>query len=267
MQQADLPFFVALMRDTGSGIMNWFRREMTIDRKRDDSPVTIADREANNFLVEAISKHFNNAHFITEESPLPSYDIRRHWSSVWLIDPLDGTKEFIRGDSGFTVNVALIENGTPIFGMVYAPAMEEWYWGCNGMGSFKSVAESEPHHINLSGIFFQKLPTNYSSYLEKNTVHALLSRSHANDETEEFLNQLRQQGKMVHTSAIGSSLKTCWVAAGLADVYPRFGPTSEWDTAAAHAVAIYAGRQVVTPQGVPLKYNKPDIINPPFMVY
>ncbi|MFN8278113.1 MAG: 3'(2'),5'-bisphosphate nucleotidase CysQ [Chitinophagales bacterium] len=267
MQQADLHFFVTLMQETGAGIMRWFRREVFIDRKSDDSPVTIADREANNFLVAAIGNRYSGAHFITEESPLPPYEIRRQWSSVWLIDPLDGTKEFIRGDTGFTVNVALIENGMPVFGMVYAPALNEWYLGGQQMGSYKSVAASEPHEWNSNGVFFQKLSTNYTNYIEKSEVHALVSNSHATKETADFLNGLHEQGKTVTTTAVGSSLKTCRVAAGLADIYPRFGPTSEWDTAAAHAVAIYAGRKVVTPEGIPLQYNKPDIINPAFLVY
>jgi 3'(2'), 5'-bisphosphate nucleotidase len=174
-----------------------------------------------------------------------------------MVDPLDGTKEFISRNGEFTVNIALIRDGVPVLGVVYLPVTGVTYYASQGNGSFRLAANGET----------TRLGQNRRHYMQKQQLKVVASRSHLTDETREFIESLRKQGKEVDFISAGSSLKFCLVAEGQADVYPRFGPTMEWDTAAAHIVATEANLQVLhADTRTPLVYNKEDLLNPWFVV-
>ena len=187
---------------------------------------------------------------ISEESGLPSFEERRQWDRYWLIDPLDGTKEFVNRNGEFTVNIALIENNEPVFGVVYVPVREIVYLGCEGYGAERRNADGSVDSIRISAA-------------SANPVRVVGSRSHRGASLDAYLNNLGECDML----PMGSSLKFCVIAEGAADLYPRLGLTSEWDTAAAQAVIEQAGGSVVTLDGKPMKYNtKSDILNPFFFV-
>lgn len=223
-----------------------------IEVKSDHSPVTQADRVVNDLLMEKIQMRYPQSEFITEESVNAPYETRKDWESFWLIDPLDGTKEFIKRNGEFTINVALIEFGIPVFGIVYAPAARQLFYGLKGRGSFEFL-DGRSQILPRERTEFQKIKT------------VALSRSHLNERTLQFLKEFHNLSPIREVYS-GSSLKMCMVASGEADIYPRFGPTMEWDTAAAHAVVMYAGKEIrEVGTGLPLRYNKPDLRNPDFI--
>lgn len=235
-----------IARDAGAAIMDIYRSDdFDVQKKADDSPLTKADLAAHNIICEGLRALDIQYPVISEESSAISWAQRKHWCRYWLVDPLDGTKEFIKRNDEFTVNIALIEKGVPILGVVYAPALDAMYTGERDRGAFLndkaiSVATQEPETLRVVG-----------------------SRSHPSQETTDWLDAL---GKPYEMLAVGSSLKLCLVAEGKADIYPRLGPTSEWDTAAAHAVLSAAGGDVLTLNGEPLLYNqKEDYLNPHFI--
>lgn len=235
-----------IARDAGAAIMDIYQsNDYDVQKKADDSPVTKADLAAHNIICEGLRALDIQYPVISEESSEISWAQRKHWCRYWLVDPLDGTKEFIKRNDEFTVNIALIEKGVPILGVVYAPALDAMYTGERDRGAFLndkaiSVATQEPETLRVVG-----------------------SRSHPSQETTDWLDAL---GKPYEMLAVGSSLKLCLVAEGKADIYPRLGPTSEWDTAAAHAVLSAAGGEVKTLNGEPLLYNqKEDYLNPHFI--
>lgn len=238
----------------GNEIMKVYVHDFDVQTKSDNSPLTIADKLSNDVIVSGLSKLYPDIPFISEETKLTAYAERKQWSIFWLIDPLDGTKEFIKKNGEFTVNIALIENGTPVLGVVYVPATGVTYVGSKTNGSIKNDGST---HVLTGG----------EHYSKKQHVNVVGSRSHLSNETLQFVEQLKAEGKDVNFVSSGSSLKLCLVAEGVADVYPRFGPTMEWDTAAAHAVALYAGRQVLNAETKqPLLYNKENLLNPWFIV-
>lgn len=235
-----------IARDAGAAIMDIYQSNyFDVQKKADDSPLTKADLAAHNIICEGLRALDIQYPVISEESSDISWAQRKHWCRYWLVDPLDGTKEFIKRNDEFTVNIALIEKGVPILGVVYAPALDAMYTGERDRGAFLndkaiSVATQEPETLRVVG-----------------------SRSHPSQETTDWLDAL---GKPYEMLAVGSSLKFCLVAEGKADIYPRLGPTSEWDTAAAHAVLSAAGGEVKTLNGEPLLYNqKADYLNPHFI--
>lgn len=245
---------VSIAQKAGDEIMKVYAQDFDVQTKADDSPLTIADKLSNDVIVSGLNKLYPDMPLISEETKLTPYEERKKWSLFWLIDPLDGTKEFIKKNGEFTVNIALIENGTPILGVVYVPATGVTYSGQKGKGSFK--IQNTPQQIHGG-----------EHYSKKTTVNVVGSRSHLSDETLLFVEKLKSEGKEVNFVSSGSSLKLCLVAESAADVYPRFGPTMEWDTAAAHAVALYAGRQVFNAKTKqPLLYNKENLLNPWFIV-
>ncbi|NPB04765.1 MAG: 3'(2'),5'-bisphosphate nucleotidase CysQ [Aquificae bacterium] len=231
-----------------------------VELKADESPLTEADRRSHEVLNSELRKILN-APVLSEEGKDVPYEVRKHWELLWLVDPLDGTKEFIKRNGEFTVNVALVKKGIPILGVVYAPAKNLLYWGGEEVGSFKRENGGE-RRLDLSKAEFSP------------PVRAVVSRSHLNEETEKFLELLPPPVEKV---SVGSSLKICLVAEGKAHFYPRLGPTMEWDTAAAHAVLRYAGGKLVEYRPVEslgdleklpeLRYNKPDLLNPHFVAF
>lgn len=251
----DIYGLVAIAIAAGDAIMEVYNRHFDVEVKDDKSPLTEADKKSNAVILEKLNALYPQIPFISEESKQTPYAERQHWSHLWLIDPLDGTKEFIKRNGEFTVNIALIEDGVPVLGVVHAPAKGTTYYGVKGEGAFK-ITDGVTAPIS-----------NNVHYSEKQKVIVVGSRSHLDERTEAFVQNLRNQGKEVEFSASGSSLKFCMVAEGVADVYPRFGPTMEWDTAAAHAVALYAGKNVLNAETrQPVVYNKQDLYSPFFIV-
>ena len=235
-----------IARDAGVAIMEIYNSdEFDVQLKGDDSPLTKADLAAHRVIVDGLRKLNVQYPVISEESADIDWELRRLWHRYWLVDPLDGTKEFIKRNGEFTVNIALIEKGEPICGVVYAPVLDAMYVGERDKGTFLNgeqiqVEQNAPETLRIVG-----------------------SRSHASQETTDWLEALGKPYQMV---PMGSSLKICLVAEGKADIYPRLGPTSEWDTAAAHAVLNAAGGSITTVDGEPLKYNqKESFLNPYFI--
>lgn len=240
----------------GEAILEVYGTKFSVDIKEDTSPLTDADRKGNTVIVDALEKQYPDIPIISEETKTVDYEERKDWEYFWLVDPLDGTKEFIKRNGEFTVNIALVRGDTPIGGVVYQPVGDILYWGFEGQGAWKSIGDSAP--VKLEG---------GPHYTEKTDVTVVASRSHLTDAVQEFVDDLKSQGKDVEFLSSGSSLKLCLVAEGSADVYPRLGPTMEWDTGAAHAVATEAGRKVLNHEtGETLRYNKENLLNPFFTV-
>jgi 3'(2'), 5'-bisphosphate nucleotidase len=271
--EAQKPAAIALRAAVAAGedIMDVYAAGFTVDRKADQSPLTEADRRAHARIAVMLGP--GGIPVLSEEGRGIPYTERRAWSGLWIVDPLDGTKEFIKRNGEFTVNIALIREGRPVLGVVYAPAANVLYLGETSLGGFKLAAERSilramvSEGDSLLERFVRlavKLPV-APSEMRRFTVVA--SRSHMNQETESFIEDLRRDHADLELASIGSSLKLCLVAEGSADVYPRFAPTMEWDTAAGQAVAEASGASVVSAtDGTPLVYNKPDLHNPWFIV-
>ena len=233
------------------------RQNFDIEEKSDKSPLTRADRAAHKCIVRHLSE--TGIPILSEEGALLPYEERKEWHRLWVVDPLDGTKEFIKKNGEFTVNIALVEDGSPVLGVILVPVTGIIYFGIVGMGAWKAASDSlgnEKEVLRLDGD------------AEREDVYTIVaSRSHLNPETEQYINQMRNLHKAVKLISSGSSLKICLVAEGKADVYPRFAPTMEWDTAAGDAIIRASGKQIVNAEtGQPLIYNKPDLHNPWFIV-
>ena len=226
-------------------------QDFGIERKADNSPLTLADKAAHNCIVRHLEP--TGISILSEEGVHLTYEERRAWHRLWVVDPLDGTKEFIKKNGEFTVNIALVEEGSPVLGVIYVPATGVLYAGVVGEGAWKEE-NGERKIVNCK-------------LLNSQIFTVVASRSHLSPETEEYISQLCKNHDKLQLVSSGSSLKICLVAEGSADVYPRFAPTMEWDTAAGDAIARAAGREVVDAQtGLPLVYNKPDLHNPWFIV-
>ncbi len=241
---------VALAERAGEAIMRVYRQEdFGTTYKEDCSPLTQADMAAHHLIIKGLKSLTPHLPALSEESKGISSILRRGWESYWLIDPLDGTKEFVKRNDEFTVNIALINRGVPVMGVVHAPAFDLSYYAAAGVGVYKKVGKKDPHRISVC------------DYHNK-TLRITVSRSHPAAELASFLERIGPH-ELVHR---GSSLKLCLVAEGAADLYPRFGRTMEWDTAAAHCVVEEAGGSVTDPAGKALRYNKMDLANPDFFV-
>jgi len=234
-----------------------------IEYKTDSSPLTIADMQANDIITEALKS--TKIPVLSEEGKAIPYMNRSWWERFWLVDPLDGTKEFIKRNGEFTVNIALIVEGKAEFGVVFAPVLKELFIGLPGRGAYLCRDEKCYHHsLDYLVQFSEKLPIHRK---DESHFRVVASRSHFNKETEEFVNSLDSGGKEVSLVSRGSSLKLCMVASGEAEIYPRLGPTMEWDTAAAHAVVKATGKNVyIAGTDRELEYNKENLLNPYFVV-
>ena len=247
--------------EAGKEIMRIYldpKQDFGIEKKADNSPLTLADKAAHNCIVRHLSQ--TEIPILSEEGAHLPYEERRNWNRFWVVDPLDGTKEFIKKNGEFTVNIALVEDGTPILGVIYVPATGVLYAGIVGEGAWKMVAPSK----SPRGETLCSLPLGGEG---GGLFTIVASRSHLTPETEDFIEELRKKYDKIQLVSSGSSLKICLVAEGTADIYPRFAPTMEWDTAAGDAIARAAGREVVDAKtGKPLVYNKSDLHNPWFIV-
>lgn len=241
-----------IARAAGEAIMEVYRGHIEVERKEDNSPLTVADLAANHVIQSNLRKLSPDLPIISEETTSLDYSIRSTWRRYWLVDPLDGTREFIKRNDEFTVNIALIEGGRPVLGVVYAPALGLMYSASAETGAIKQQGTGAPTIIRARPL---------------HTAQPVVagSRSHANQKMEVFLQHVADKVGPPKLLSLGSSLKICLVAEGGADVYPRLGPTSEWDTAAAQAVLECAGGSIVDLQGRPLRYNTKDsLLNPEF---
>ncbi len=256
LENIDIEKLKVVARDAGAAIMEVYGTEFSVDVKEDKSPLTEADQKSNDVIVSALEQLYPEIPIISEETKTLEYSERKDWEYFWLVDPLDGTKEFIKRNGEFTVNIALIHNGTPVLGVVYQPVGDRMFWSVVEEGAWSSTDGGEA--VAMTG---------GAHYSEKSSITVVASRSHLTQDVQDFVSDLESQGKTVEFLSAGSSLKICLVAEGAADVYPRLGPTMEWDTGAAHAIALGAGRQVNAHEtGGPLVYNKENLLNPFFIV-
>jgi 3'(2'), 5'-bisphosphate nucleotidase len=241
---------ISIAEQAGQAILAIYQQDtaaFNITGKADDSPLTAADLAAHTLIVAALSKLTPALPILSEEAADISWDIRKNWQRYWLVDPLDGTKEFIKRNGEFTVNIALIEHGEPVLGVIHAPVLQKTYYAAKGEGAFVKSAEGVSQaNVSKPG----------------EVVRVVGSRSHPSPDLAGYLAQFPRH-EMV---AVGSSLKFCLVAEGAADVYPRFGPTMQWDTGAGHIIALEAGARVSF-DGISEKvYQRENLLNPYFMV-
>ncbi|NKB77865.1 MAG: 3'(2'),5'-bisphosphate nucleotidase CysQ [Gammaproteobacteria bacterium] len=252
LNEALLSEILDIAIDAGKEILDVYENEFDVEIKGDGSPLTMADQHAHNLIEHRLGKLETVIPVLSEESSGKVFEKRRNWQRFWLVDPLDGTKEFVKRNGEFTVNIALIENGMPILGVVHTPVRAISHYAALGLGAFRCEANGEvnPIHVRKS---------------TREVMTMVASRSHAGADVEKYQKNLEKDAGEVQVTNMGSSLKICLVAEGKADIYPRLGPTSEWDTAAAHCVLMVAGGKMVDITGKPLEYNKQNILNPWFL--
>jgi 3'(2'), 5'-bisphosphate nucleotidase len=250
--QALMDPILDISRAAGREIMKIYETaDFDVETKADNSPLTAADRAAHKTIVAALEALTPDVPILSEEAADIGYDVRSKWDEYWLVDPLDGTKEFIKRNGEFTVNIALIQNGIPVLGAVHVPAQGRDFYGWSGGGAWLCEPDSDVRQINVSR------PTQHP-------IRVVGSRSHRGSSLDAYLERLGDHVMV----PMGSSLKICLVAAGMADIYPRLGPTCEWDTAAAQAVVECAGGHVTDVYGNALRYNtKSEFLNPFFLVF
>ncbi|MBA2613225.1 MAG: 3'(2'),5'-bisphosphate nucleotidase CysQ [Bacteroidetes bacterium] len=248
----------------GQEILKIYETDFFVETKSDNTPVTLADKGASNSIIKNLTQ--TNIPIISEEEDTLDFEIRKKWTRVWLVDPLDGTKEFVKRNGEFTVNIALIENKQPVIGVIYLPVQKELYFACINYGSFKitqaailEVANSGQDKA-IENLFTSavKLPT--QKLPKKYTIVA--SRSHLSRELNQHINKLENIYGEVDVTNVGSSIKQCWVAEGKAHEYLRLGTTMEWDTAAGQCILEQAGGQIIDLETQkPMRYNKEDMRN------
>ena len=255
LDNIDIQKINQMAKDAGVAIMKIYSQPIEVEQKDDNSPLTLADRESNKIILEGLEKYYPGIPYISEETKQISYEERKNWEHFWLIDPLDGTKEFIKKNDEFTVNIALIHDGVPELGVVYLPVKEILFYAIKEQGSFKVEQNGEPQKIS-------------ARQLQDNKELIIMgSRSHGNQELQDFVDQKKQEYEKVEFIPAGSSLKFTMIAEGKADIYPRLGPTMEWDTGAAHAIVLESGKKVFKyGTDEQLKYNKENLLNPWFIV-
>lgn len=247
-----IPDLRQICRDAGDAIMAVYQRDdFDIQSKGDDSPVTAADLAAHHIIEKGLEQLNPTIPQLSEESEQISFEQRREWPLFWCIDPLDGTKEFIRRNDEFTVNIALIRGATPIFGIIHVPVTGVTYWGGERIGAWKAENDGSVHAIHSRTL--------------GDTLTLTASRRHGQEHNDALLQQLASRFQQVDTLQHGSSLKMCLIAEGKADLYPRLFPTSEWDTAAAQAIVEAAGGKLVDATSLqPLRYNQRKSLTNPF---
>ena len=233
--------------DAGDAIMKIYEDDFKVEYKNDNSPLTKADLKANEIICNKLKSLYPNIPILSEENKEVEYNIRKAWEYYWCIDPIDGTKEFIKKNGEFTVNIALIYKDTPVLGVVYAPALGDIYYAKKGFGAYKNK---------------MRLPI----MKDDNSYIIVASKSHMSKETQKLVDEIKTS-KSKKLISMGSSLKLCLVAQGSADIYPRLAPTMEWDTAAADAIVRESGKMTYQNQrNKPIIYNKENLLNPWFIV-
>jgi 3'(2'), 5'-bisphosphate nucleotidase len=261
INKIDLKDIETIAKNAGKAIIEIYQRDFKVGYKDDKSPLTEADTKSNEIICKALEKLYPNIPMLSEENKEVDYKDRKDWEYYWCIDPIDGTKEFIKKNDEFTVNIALIHNDTPVLGVVYAPAIDKMYIAKKNEGAFLNA---------------QRLPL---IQIEREFT-VVASKSHLSEETQTFIDDLKSEYPNLASNSKGSSLKLCMVAEGQADIYPRIAPTMEWDTAAAHAIVLEAGKNVYqfyenisaleylksNKEINSIAYNKKNLLNPYFVV-
>ncbi|MBN7771240.1 3'(2'),5'-bisphosphate nucleotidase CysQ [Marinobacter daepoensis] len=242
-----LPDVINIADEASEKVLHIYQSDFKVSYKEDRSPITAADLASHEIIVKGLRNLSRDIPILSEEGADVPWEERKKWRRFWLIDPIDGTRDFTQRTGEFTVNIAMIEDGEPVMGVVTAPALKEAFWGVKGEGAYSRDRTGRVRRIRTAE--------------PKETLRVVASKNHLNDETRAFIESLGAH----ETVQAGSSLKFCRIAEGHADIYPRMGPTSEWDTAAAHAILLAAGGKVQTPEGESLTYGKENILNPYFI--
>lgn len=256
--QALLKLAIQAAFDAGKKIMEIYNTDFSVEIKSDNTPVTAADKASSQTILNILLQ--SNIPVISEEEEIAHYSVRKNYSHLWLIDPLDGTKEFVKRNGEFAVNIALIENQKPVIGVIYAPVLQTIYFACKDFGAFKFHFQENFLGENSDEVFqlaqrlpLQKLPKNYT---------VVASRSHLSREINQHIDYLKNLYGVVDMINVGSSIKQCWVAEGKAHEYPRFGTTMEWDTAAGQCILENANAQLIDLEThLPMRYNKESLKN------
>lgn len=262
MIEQNLQLAIKASLEAGKEIMQVYDTAFDIEIKDDKSPLTEADKKAN----DIINSHLKPTPIpiISEENKQIDFDVRKKWNTCWIVDPVDGTKEFIKRNGEFTVNIALVKEGKPELGVIYVPESKTLYFAdVLKQQAFK--AELTSHDVTIETVLNQSSPLKVKE--DNHIVKVVGSRSHMSQETLDFVESLKTSGKQVEIVSKGSSLKFCLIAEGNADIYPRFAPTMEWDTAAGQAICNAVGVKVISEDTKqPLLYNKENLLNPWFVV-
>ncbi len=245
----DFDFLAEITLKAGEAILEVYNTEFEVERKEDHSPLTLADKRSHRIIADALRARYPDIPVLSEEGKEVSFELRNKWEKFWLVDPLDGTKEFVKRNGEFTINIALIEKDTPVLGIIYIPVQNRLFIADVGEGCWEFKSND-------------RIPLHVASPPEKGPVRVVRSRSHPTPGLESFLSLIPSH-EIVNR---GSALKFCAVASGEADFYPRFGPTWEWDTAAGQAIVTAAGGIMIGLSGNPFVYNKRDLLNGPFLV-
>ncbi|MCK9224354.1 MAG: 3'(2'),5'-bisphosphate nucleotidase CysQ [Candidatus Muirbacterium halophilum] len=261
-----------IAKKAGDAILEVYNTDFDVENKADNSPLTLADKKSNDIIVSFLKSYLFKDEIIpilSEEERAISFSERKRWNRFWIVDPLDGTKEFVKKNGEFTVNIGLIQNNYPILGIIYVPVKNTYFFAKEGMGSYffdGNVFDIDSFDsIEMVLEKSEKLKTIVKNSNEK--VFVVASRSHLNKETENFINELKGKFIDVDIKSSGSSLKFCLVAQGEAQFYPRFAPTMEWDTAAGQCIVEMAGGGVFLEDGkTRFHYNKKELVNPWFLV-
>ncbi len=245
----DFDFLATLVRQAGKAILEIYDTDFLVQRKEDQSPLTLADTRSHRIIADSLRARYPDIPVLSEEGKTVPFEVRRNWERFWLVDPLDGTKEFVKRNGEFTVNIALIEKSQPVAGVIYIPVQDRLVFADVREGCWE---ESNGTSKRLT----------VSEWPRNAPVRIVRSRSHPSPDLEKILSLVPEH----EIVSRGSSLKFCVVAGGGADFYPRFGPTWEWDTAAGHAIVVAAGGIMVDLCGKPFTYNKENLLNGPFLV-
>jgi 3'(2'), 5'-bisphosphate nucleotidase len=253
--------------EAGKEILEVYNTTFDVEYKDDKSPLTLADKKASDKIIELLSQF--NIPVLSEEGLHEDYEIRKHWSKLWIVDPLDGTKEFVKRNGEFTVNIALVEDNIPSLGVIYSPVSKELYFATKHEGAYKVEGKNIEALLTENNITFEKIKQ-YAKKLpiinSRNSYIVVASRSHMSTETYQHIEALKLKHSAVEIVNTGSSIKMCLVAEGVADEYPRYGPTMEWDTAAGQAILQEANCSLINFEtNLPMQYNRPQLLNPWFI--
>ncbi|MCB9034933.1 MAG: 3'(2'),5'-bisphosphate nucleotidase CysQ [Chitinophagales bacterium] len=245
---------IAIANQAGKEILNIYHKDFSIEYKDDKSPLTEADKVSNQIIVDGLKNLTPNIPIISEENKLIDFETRKTWQQCWLVDPIDGTKEFIKKNGEFTINIALIENHEPILSVLFVPAQNKMFYAQKNKGAFL-IENNQTKQLHIRNL------------AEDGVLKIVGSRSHQTPELLAYVDEQKQNYSNVEFVAAGSSLKFCLIAEGIADVYPRLGPTMEWDTGAGQLIATEAGAEVLVFETKQvLQYNRANLLNPYFIV-
>jgi len=255
LEQINIIELIRILRQAGKAILEIYHQNFNVELKADLTPVTIADHNSNDIIIRGLKRYYADIPVISEENDPVPFSQRKNWTCFWLVDPLDGTKEFIKKNGEFAINLALIEGKQSVLGMIYVPVSDIIYYAISGQGCYKVMADSQP------------LPLRANIKNSPDEVTVVASRSHVSHEVHDFIKILGQKFSKVNLIQMGSAIKFGMIAEGTADFYLRTGQTMEWDTAAGQIIITESGKKIHNYKtGKPLVYNKRNMINPGFIV-